>query len=70
MNRRQKQLLMEDLKHETDYYSSYYQHQINQCQEWKKRSGPFAAELAVARLMDRKLDLLKYKLKLEELLNP
>ena len=70
MNRRQKQLLMEDLKQETSHYSSYYQQQINQCQEWKKRSGPFAAELAVARLIDRKLDLLKYELKLEKLLNP
>ncbi len=68
MNRRQKQLLMEDLKHETSHYSSYYQQQINQCQEWKNRPGPFAAELAVARLIDRKLDLLNDKLKLEKLL--
>ena len=59
---------MEDLKHETSHCFSYYQQQINQCQEWRKRSGPFAAEIAVARLIDRKLDLLKDKLKLEKLL--
>ena len=57
---------MEDLKPESGYYSSYYQQQIHQCQEWKNRSGSFAAELAVARLVDRKLALLKDKLKLEE----
>ena len=57
---------MEDLKPERGYCSSYYQQQIQQCQEWKNRSGSFAAELAVARLVDRKLALLKDKLKLEE----
>ena len=57
---------MEDLKPERGYCSSYYQQQIHQCQEWKNRSGSFAAELAVARLIDRKLALLKDKLKLEE----
>ena len=58
---------MEDLKPESGY-SRYYQQQINLCKEWKSRSGPFAAELAVACLIDRKLDLLKAKLKLEKLL--
>ena len=56
---------MKDLKPESSY-SRYYRQQINLCQEWKSRSGPFAAELAVARLTDRKLDLLKDKLKLEK----
>jgi len=57
---------MEDLKPESGY-SRYYQQQINLFKEWKSRSGPFAAELAVARLIDRKLVLLKDKLKLERL---
>jgi len=57
---------MQDLKPERGYCSSYYQQQIDQCQEWKKRSGSFAAELAVARLVDRKSALLKDKLKLEK----
>ena len=57
---------MEDLKSESGY-SRYYQQQINLCKEWKNRSGPFAAELAVARLIDRKLEMLKTKLKLEKL---
>ena len=60
-------VLVEDLKPESGY-SHYYQRQINLCQEWKKRLGPFAAELAVAHLVDRKLNLLKDKLKLEKLL--
>ena len=59
------EVLVEDLKPESGY-SRYYQQQINLCQEWKSRSGSFAAELAVARLIDRKLDLLKDKLKLEK----
>jgi len=57
---------VEDLKPESGY-SRYYQQQINLCKEWKSRSGPSAAELAVARLIDRKLDLLNAKLKLEKL---
>ena len=58
--------MVEDLKPESGY-SHYYQQQINLCKEWKSRSGPFAAELAVARLIDRKLEMLKTKLKLEKL---
>ena len=58
---------MEDLKPESGY-SRYYQQQINLFKEWKSRSGPFAAELAVARLIDRKLEILKNKQRLEELL--
>ena len=57
---------MQELKPERGYFSSCYQQQIHQCQEWKNRSGSFAAELAVARLIDRKLALLKEKLKLEK----
>ena len=57
---------MEDLKSESGY-SRYYQQQINLCKEWKSSSGPFAAELVVARLIDRKLEMLKTKLKLEKL---
>ena len=57
---------MQDLKPDRGYDSSYYQQQIHQYQEWKNRSGSFAAELAVARLIDRKLALLKEKLKLEK----
>ena len=58
---------MKDLEPESGF-SRYYQQQINLCKEWKSRSGPFAAELAVARLIDRRLNLLKDKLKLEKLL--
>jgi len=56
---------VEDRKSESGY-SRYYQQQINLCKEWKSRSGPFAAELAMARLVERKLDLLMDKLKLEQ----
>ena len=57
---------MEDLKPESGY-SRYYQQQINLFKELQSRSGQFAAELAVARLIDRKLVLLNDKLKLERL---
>jgi len=59
------EVLVEDLKPESGY-SRYYQQQIKLCQEWKSRSGSFAAELAVARLIDRKLEILKNQQRLEE----
>ena len=58
---------MKDLEPESGF-SRYYQQQINLCKEWKSRSGPFAAELAVARQIDRRLEILKNKQRLEELL--
>ena len=56
---------MEDLKPDSGY-SRYYKQLLNLYKKWKSRSGSFAAELAVARLVDRKLALLKKKLKLEK----
>ena len=66
MTQRRTQLAVEDLTPKAGI-AGYYQQQINFCKQWKSRSGPFAAELAVARLIDRKLDLLNNKLKLEKL---